>query len=86
VRRRSCGGPLRDATLHIREEPDGYAYEYPEDAAVFRAASEWISLERRCCPFLSFELRWPSGEHRPSLRLSGPSGVKEFLKANFHSE
>ena len=44
-------------------------------------ASEWIGLERQCCPFLSFELRWPSGEGGPSLRLSGPTGVKEFLKA-----
>jgi len=72
---------LASETKRVLEEPDGYSYEYPADPAVLRTAGEWIGLERLCCPFLSFELSWPSGAHPPRLRLRGPAGVKEFLKA-----
>ncbi len=42
-------------------------------------AARWIDLERRCCPFLHFGL-----DVDPAatwLRLTGPPGVKEFLRA-----
>ena len=42
--------------------------------------AEWISLEVRCCPFLSFDLQLAEG--RPALvTLSGPDGVKPFIVA-----
>jgi hypothetical protein len=72
---------LASATSRVIDEVDGYSYEYPDDPELLRVAAEWIVLERRCCPFMSFELRWPSGDQRPTLRLSGPPGVKEFLQA-----
>jgi len=41
--------------------------------------AEWISLESRCCPFLNFAV---------ALRLTGATGVKEFLAAElgFHGD
>jgi len=41
-----------------------------------------LALERRCCPFLSFELHWKQGDDAaPWLRLTGPEGTKAFLEA-----
>ena len=71
---------LRDLMTSVRERqesPDGYGFRLPPDA--FLKAAEWITLERRCCPFLRFGLDWAEGESAPWLRLGGREGVKEFL-------
>ena len=73
---------LASATREVIELADGYAFLYPPRAALFQKAAEWISLERRCCPFLTFELAWGSGDDTPSrLSVTGPIGAKEFMAA-----
>ena len=64
-----------------RETEDGFVFRLRADSNGFRDVAEWITLERRCCPFLSFELGWSAGEDSPTLRLHGRPGVKEFLAA-----
>jgi len=64
-----------------RETDDGYIFRLRADSVGFRKVAEWITLERRCCPFLSFELGWSAAEESPSLRLHGRPGVKAFLAA-----
>jgi len=60
---------------------DGYALRL-DDAGVLAQAIEWIGLERRCCPFLRFELSFEPDAGPLWLRLGGGAGVKEFLAAN----
>jgi hypothetical protein len=62
------------------ERPDGFTFELRGDHP-FQAAAAWISLERRCCPFLAFELAWPAGASLPRLTVTGPEGTKDFLRA-----
>jgi hypothetical protein len=81
ARARELRARLAGAASHVREESDGYVYAYAADSKILRLLGEWIDLERLCCPFLTFEVRWPSGDAAPTLRLSGPEGVKEFLRA-----
>jgi hypothetical protein len=45
--------------------------------------AEWISMERLCCPFLTFQLETSGSEADYSLRVSGPTGVKDLLRAEF---
>jgi len=68
-------------TTATRETESGYALTLRPDAGGFQRVAEWISLERRCCPFLNFDLKWGGGKDSPSLELSGGPGVKEFLAA-----
>jgi hypothetical protein len=75
---RAC---LAGATSNVREESDGYVHAYAAGPEILRLLGEWVDLERLCCPFLTFEIRWSSGDDAPTLRLSGPAGVKEFLRA-----
>ena len=72
---------LDSALERVEELPDGYLLRYRADASLFIAAAEWITLERRCCPFLRFGLEWHGQQPAPSLRLTGDAGVKEFLAA-----
>lgn len=80
-RSRELRRELAAATVVTRCLPDGYSYRYRADAEVFRKAAEWITLERRCCPFLTFTLRWEHGAAAPMLDLTGPEGTREFLRA-----
>jgi hypothetical protein len=73
---------LAAAAIRADELPDGYRFTCRPDAAIFQKAAEWVGLERRCCPFLAFELSWAQGDGRaPQLSLTGPEGTKAFLAA-----
>jgi hypothetical protein len=64
-----------------QELPDGFAFVYPGDPDLFLKISEWITLERRCCPFLSFSLRFDADPPSIRLELVGREGVKRFLQS-----
>lgn len=84
-RRRHAGlfGDLASQVSGIQELPDGFAFDFPSDRPVFLELAEWVTLERRCCPFLSFELVVDNGGAPVTLRLTGRPGVKEFLRHEF---
>jgi hypothetical protein len=79
-RHQSLTAQLRAAVRETRELPDGYSFRLPSDEATFQMTAEWITLERRCCPFLAFGLE-AGRENGPIwLSLTGREGVKPFLK------
>lgn len=57
--------------------PDGRVYTFA--AAAFDEIARWITLERRCCPFLIFALELSPAEDALRLRLTGPAGTCAFL-------
>ncbi|HEY7546633.1 MAG TPA: hypothetical protein VID27_17210 [Blastocatellia bacterium] len=72
---------LQQSHEEIREITDGYAIRFPGDARYLLDIAEFVSRERRCCPFFTFEIE-AAGEDKPVwLRLRGGEGVKEFLKS-----
>lgn len=71
---------VRRTVLGKHDLPDGLTLSFPADAGVFLQLAEWISLERRCCPFLEFALEWKRDDS-VSVRLTGQPGVKEFIAA-----
>lgn len=62
-----------------RELPGGYAYRF--DARAWADLAQWIDNERRCCPFLRFDVELLPGDDAIWLRLSGPPDVHAFLDA-----
>jgi hypothetical protein len=63
----------------VTELPDGIGLKFA--VADLRAVARFIDRERRCCPFLRFELELLPGEEVLWLRLTGPVGVKRLLGA-----
>lgn len=59
--------------------PGGYEFRFP--ATAFNALSRFVSNERRCCPFLRFELAIEPGDGPIRLKVTGPDGTREFLNA-----
>jgi hypothetical protein len=74
---------LRHAIQKKRELPDGYAFQMDTKKIGTDRLAEWIELERKCCPFFGFEIRWTPENEAVWLNLSGPEGVKDFILDEF---
>jgi hypothetical protein len=74
---------ILDATTGILEATDGYQLDFKYEPELFKLLSEFITLERLCCPFLNFEISINNLEDL-NLKLTGPKGVKEFLQTEFN--
>jgi hypothetical protein len=72
-------GRMAKAILNIEELPAGYAFRIDEATLPLAGLSRWIDLERRCCPFFHFDLEVMPDAAGTWLRLTGASGVKEFI-------
>ena len=70
---------LRHAMQKRRELSDGFAFQMDTKQIKTGQLAEWIELERQCCPFFEFEIRWTRQNGAVWLNLSGPEGVKEFI-------
>ena len=64
-----------------RELSDGYEYLLDSAEITLAEVSEWITIERLCCPFLVFQLEGAGKDCRLTMR--GPDGVKALLREEF---
>ncbi len=56
VREATLLAQFRSAVFSTEDLADGYAFRIPDDAKWIALMAELITAERRCCPFLTFEL------------------------------
>jgi hypothetical protein len=73
---------LHQAIQKRRELPDGYAFQIDTQQIDTSQLVEWVELERKCCPFFGFEIRWDRQDNAVWLNLTGPEGVKDFISAS----
>jgi hypothetical protein len=74
-------GALFRAVKSIRELPNGYAFQLPNESDLLLKVAEFISLERLCCPFFGFTLEIEPEGGSLWLQLTGREGVKPFIRA-----
>lgn len=84
ARRQDLAVQIQTATQEVRELPDGYAFFLPADALL--VAADFVTLERRCCPFFRFELAMGPDDGPLWLAITGREGVKAFLVAELGLE
>lgn len=72
---------LADAVDERMELRSGYRFRYRTDRSTWGDVAEFVELERRCCPFFTFEAGIEAGGGPVWLSLTGGVGVKEFLEA-----
>ena len=72
---------LQSAKLNVNELPDGYAFQFTSDAKTYQTVTEWVANERLCCPFFNFDIRVGDESAPMTLHITGPDGVKQFIKA-----
>src|ERR1700761_6263003 len=74
---------LKSAKRNTSELSDGYAFQVRSDAKTFATVSEWVGNERRCCRFFKFDIHVGGKSSPIVLRITGPEGVKQFIKLSF---
>lgn len=72
---------MSEGVTEKRELSDGYAFRY--DAADFSKVAQYVENERRCCPFLDFEIHARATDSAVWLYLRGQGNVKDFLDTAF---
>jgi hypothetical protein len=73
---------LRAAIRDRTELPFGYAYRLDLTSISLPEMADWITLERLCCPFLTFRIDVDT-DGSVHLTLRGPKGVKAVLQEEF---
>lgn len=77
---------MKRLRLAIRERTEiraGYTFRLDGKSFSLPEVAEWITMERLCCPFLKFQISVSADQSDWVLKLTGPEGVKELLKAEF---
>ena len=72
--RKLFGEPKREPV----ELPDGLAFRFAADE--LDTVARFVANERRCCPFLRFEMTLDAAGGPLWLRMSGPEGTRHFLQ------
>jgi hypothetical protein len=72
---------VMNAIEEVLETPSGFRGRVGQSVQAGEIA-EWMSLERRCCPFLDLGLRLTS-DRGQWLELQGGPDVKELVRAEF---
>lgn len=70
------------AVEQVRDLRDGLAFRLPTKMNVALEATQFIMLERLCCPFFNFALKVES-DGATWLHITGGKGVKQFIKPEF---
>jgi len=82
-RQKELGQELRAASVETKELPDGYAFQLRSETAPLADLAEWISNERKCCPFFDFDIALERDGGPLWLKLRGNEGVKAFIRSEF---
>jgi hypothetical protein len=62
-----------------RALPNGYAFRF--DVTVLEEVARFIENERKCCPFMTFEVEVGPAAGPLWLRMTGPDGTQAVLAA-----
>ncbi len=77
---------VSSSILEVKELRYGYAYRFAADEQTMTQIMQVISLERKCCPFLSFGVSVQAGDDSAWLEMSGPEGTKSLLATLFEAD
>jgi hypothetical protein len=72
---------FKSAVISTEEVPDGFLFRIPADKSCVAATEAWVAAERECCPFMTFSSARATGAGLLEVRVTGPAGTKEFLRA-----
>ena len=80
-----------DACLATEELPNGYRLGFAATGAddamkpvpLAVSIAEWITLERLCCPSITFAMAFQDQRGPIAVRMTGHPGIKQFLLAEF---
>jgi hypothetical protein len=79
-RKRTVIGELKNLVKERKEDQNAVRYKFESSDNNIDLVSSFIKSERLCCDFFEFSLHIESNSEFMWLTLSGPDGVKEFIR------
>lgn len=70
---------LKKQVLVRQELPTGFAFQFRDSDALVDELAEFVKTERQCCDFFAFDLSFGKEGGTAWLKLTGPTGAKEFI-------
>lgn len=77
---------LREKVTAKKELKNGFAFCFPGSDEMLDTLVEFIKSERMCCDFFTFTLFVSDDKSEIWLELTGPEGVKGFMKTELGFE
>src|SRR5713101_3901839 len=74
---------LLSGCRETRAVRNGYSFRFLGETSLYLKVARWITLEKLCCPFFTFNLSLAGQDGSVWLRITGPRGVKQLLKNYF---
>ncbi len=71
---------IQKNVLEKKELDDGYAFKFQGNDAMIDTLTAFIKTEKECCDFFTFNLAVRGNQDYVWLQLTGPEGVKDFIK------
>jgi hypothetical protein len=68
-----------------RELADGYAFKLATTKISLLEIGQWMTFERRCCPFFNLQIEAEPNDGPVWLRMTGAAGIKEFIRSEIGS-
>ena len=59
--------------------PNGIAFRLPPDSLA--AVAKFVANERKCCPFMTFDIKVEPNDGAIVLCMTGPTGTREVVEA-----
>jgi len=72
---------LMGAGEERRELDNGYAFRLAAPKISLTEVAEWMTFERRCCPFFNLQIETEADDGPVWLRMTGVDGIKDFIRA-----
>src|SRR5215471_1350088 len=85
IRRRHfevLGPKLVSLRTAVRELPNGYEFEFPNNLETYQILSEWAFQESQCCPFFDLNVRLDREHGALVMSATGREGTKAFIQAD----
>jgi hypothetical protein len=70
---------LMSAGKERRELDNGYAFRLAAEKISLVQIAQWITFERRCCPFFNLQIEAEPNDGPIWLRMTGADGIKQFI-------
>jgi len=74
---------IERARVETIELGNGFAFRFQDGTVSLATLAEWVSAERKCCPFFDFEIELQGNNGPLWLKLRGKDGVKTFMQSEF---
>ncbi|MGH9746804.1 MAG: hypothetical protein ACRD59_11925 [Candidatus Acidiferrales bacterium] len=74
---------IQKAKVETIELENGFAFRFQDGSISMAELAEWVSAERKCCPFFDYEIELQANGGPLWLKLRGKEGVKTFMRSEF---